>query len=70
MRTVMQTQIEDPPLAGGLHWGAASDDEEEAGAAGMDGYTSSDDSYGGHIANFAFEGAVSEVDPYAVSAQQ
>ena len=30
----------------------------------MDGYTSSDDSYGGHMAGFAFEGAVSEVDPY------
>ena len=29
----------------------------------MDGYTSSDDSYGGHMAGFAFEGAVSEADP-------
>ena len=70
MRTVMQTQIADPPLAGRFHWGAASDDEAEAGAAGMDGYTSSDDSYGGHIANFAFEGAVSEMDPYDIADRQ
>lgn len=47
-----------------LQWGALSDDEEAAGAPAMDGYTSSDDSYGGHMAGFAFEGAVSEADPY------
>lgn len=48
----------------GLQWGALSDDEEAAGAPAMDGYTSSDDSYGAHMAGFAFEGAVSEADPY------
>ena len=48
----------------GLQWGALSDDEEAVGAAAMDGYTSSDDSYGGHMGGFAFEGAVSEADPY------
>ena len=48
--------------AAGLHWDALSDDEEAVGAVGMDGYTSSDDSYGGHMGGFAFEGAVSEDD--------
>lgn len=48
----------------GLQWGALSDDEEAVGTAAMDGYTSSDDSYGGHMGGFAFEGAVSEADPY------
>ncbi len=51
-------------MSAGLQWGARSDDEEEVGAPGMDGYTSSNDSYGGHMGGFAFEGAVSEADPY------
>lgn len=48
----------------GLQWGAQSDDEGDFGAPAMDGYTSSSDSYGGHMGGFAFEGAVSEADPY------
>ena len=66
----MQTSLADPHLAGGLHWGAPSDDEGEAEAAAMDGYSSSGDSYGGHMGGFAFEGAVSEDDPYDVADQQ
>lgn len=51
-------------VTAGLQWEALSDDEEAAGAGVMDGYTSSDDSYGGHMGGFAFEGAVSEAaDP-------
>ena len=55
------------PLPAGLQWGALSDDDEEVGAPAMDGYTSSSDSYGGHMAGFAFEGAVSEADPCDVA---
>ena len=51
-------------LPAGLHWGALSDDEEQIGPVGMDGYTSSDDSYGDHMGGFAFEGAVSEADSH------
>ena len=68
VRTVSLTdagqQHQHRAAAAGLQWGALSDDEEAVGAAAMDGYTSSDDSYGGHMADFAFEGAVSEADPY------
>lgn len=66
----MHSLVADPPLAGALHWGAPSDDEEEPGAMGMDGYSSSDDSYAGHMDGLAFEGAVSEADPYDVAAEQ
>ena len=66
MRTV--TLAACPDAAGhspaGLQWGAQSDADEEFGAPAMDGYTSSNDSYGGHMGGFAFEGAVSEADPY------
>lgn len=66
MRTV--TLAACPEAAGhsaaGLHWGAQSDDEEDFGAPAMDGYTSSSDSYGGHMGGFAFEGAVSEADAH------
>ena len=52
-------------VTAGLQWEGLSDDEGAAGAGVMDGYTSSDDSYGGHMGGFAFEGAVSEADePY------
>ncbi|KAL0042381.1 hypothetical protein WJX77_010775 [Trebouxia sp. C0004] len=51
-------------LQAGLQWGALSDEEEEVVAAAMDGYTSSNNSYGGHTGGFAFEGAISEADPY------
>ena len=53
-------------LQTGLQWGALSDEEEEFVAPAMDGYTSSNDSYGGHMGGFVFEGAVSEADPYEV----
>ncbi len=66
MRTVMLAG--QPESAGhlqaGLQWGALSDEEEEVVAPAMDGYTSSNDSYGGHMGGIAFEGAVSEADPY------
>ena len=52
------------PESAGLQWGALSDEEEEVVAPAMDGYTSSNDSYGGHMGGFAFEGAVSEADLY------
>ena len=68
MRTISLTdpvkQQQHRAATAGLHWGALSDDEADTGAAAMDGYTSSDDSYGGHMEGFAFEGAVSEADPY------
>ena len=51
-------------LQAGLQWGGMSDEEEEVMAPAMDGYTSSNDSYGGHMGGFALEGAVSEADPY------
>lgn len=68
MRTISLTDPSQPQhnraATTGLQWGALSDDEEAAGAPAMDGYTSSDDSYGGHMVGFAFEGAVSEADSY------
>ena len=68
MRTVSLTDTSHQPqhraATTGLQWDALSDDDEAVGAAAMDGYTSSDDSYGGHMGGFAFEGAVSEADSY------